>query len=81
MPLRKPASTPKIDLGSRLHALFQDQPEGSTMTVAGVLLLVLGYVLGVSVLVTLGVVLLAIGLVLLLLGSAGAGAGGRRWYW
>ncbi|WP_169747934.1 hypothetical protein [Pseudonocardia acaciae] len=51
------------------------------MTVAGVLLLVLGYVLGVSVLVTLGVVLLAIGLVLLLLGSAGAGAGGRRWYW
>lgn len=48
------------------------------MIVLGVLLLVLGYVLGVHVLVTIGVILLVLGIVLLLVGHAGPVSG--RWW-
>lgn len=47
------------------------------MIVLGVILLVLGYVLGISLLYTLGAILLVIGLILLLLGGIGVG-GVRR---
>ena len=47
----------------------------------GIILLILGYVLKVAVLQTLGVVLLVIGAVLWVLGSVGRPVGGRRhWY-
>ena len=47
----------------------------------GIILLILGYVLKVAVLQTIGVVLLVIGAVLWVLGSVGRGVGGRRhWY-
>jgi hypothetical protein len=50
------------------------------MIVLSLILLLVGYLLGVGPLVTVGWVLLAVGLVLLLLGYAGRPVGGRNWY-
>jgi len=46
----------------------------------GLILLVIGYIVGIGIMVTLGWIFLAVGLVLLLLGSVGHPVGGRR-YW
>jgi hypothetical protein len=43
-------------------------------------MLVIGYLIGLGVLVTIGWILLAIGLILLLVGAIGQPIGGRR-YW
>ncbi len=51
------------------------------MIVLGIVLLVLGFLLNVPLLWTIGVILLIIGAVLFLLGSAGRPVGGRRHYW
>lgn len=51
------------------------------MIVLGIVLLVLGYFLGISILTTLGIVLLVIGAVLFLLGSVGRPVAGRRHYY
>jgi hypothetical protein len=51
------------------------------MIIVGLILLVLGLVLSVPLLWTLGIIVLIIGLILLILGSAGRGIGGRRWYY
>lgn len=50
------------------------------MIVLGVVLLVVGYLLGIPILWTLGIILVVVGLVLVLLGSAGHAIGGRRHY-
>jgi hypothetical protein len=51
------------------------------MIVLGIILLILGLVLGVPILWSLGVVLVIIGLILVLLGAGGRTIGGRRhWY-
>ncbi|WP_169736567.1 DUF6131 family protein [Pseudonocardia spinosispora] len=50
------------------------------MIVLGVILLLIGWLTGISILYTVGAILLVVGLVLLLLGSVGRGVGGRRWY-
>jgi hypothetical protein len=51
------------------------------MIVLGIILLVLGSVLSVPILWTIGIILVVIGVVLFLLGSAGREIGGRRhWY-
>jgi hypothetical protein len=47
----------------------------------GLILLLLGFFLKVSVLWTLGLVVLVVGLVFMLLGSAGRPVGGRRHLW
>jgi hypothetical protein len=51
------------------------------MIVLGVILLLIGWLTGISILYTVGGILLVVGLVLLLLGSVGRGIGGRRWYY
>jgi hypothetical protein len=51
------------------------------MIVVGLVLLLLGLLLDVPLLWTLGVIVLIVGLVLLLLGSTGRTIGGRRHYW
>jgi hypothetical protein len=48
--------------------------------VVGVVLLVLGWILPIPLLATLGEILVVIGVVLLLLGLVGTSVGGRR-YW
>ena len=51
------------------------------MIILGVILLLLGLLLGVPILWTIGIILVIIGVVLVLLGSAGRTVGGRRhWY-
>jgi len=50
------------------------------MIVLGLILLVIGYVVGIGILSTLGWILLLVGLILLLLGGVGRPIGGRR-YW
>ncbi len=51
------------------------------MIVLGLVLLLLGFLLKISILWTLGIVLLVVGAVLFLLGSTGRAVGGRRHYW
>ncbi|MFF4135477.1 DUF6131 family protein [Streptomyces mirabilis] len=51
------------------------------MLVLGIILLVVGFVTGISILWTIGVILAVIGLVLWVLGAAGHAVGGRRHYW
>lgn len=51
------------------------------MLVLGLILLILGFVLSIPILWTIGIVLLVVGAVLFLLGSTGRAVGGRRhWY-
>ena len=51
------------------------------MIVLGLVLLILGLILGVGILTTIGIILLVVGLVLALLGGAGRTIGPRRHYW
>ena len=51
------------------------------MIVAGIVLLLLGLLLKVSILWTLGIIVLVVGLILLVAGSMGRAVGGRRHYW
>jgi Family of unknown function (DUF6131) len=48
--------------------------------ILGIILLVLGYLLGISILTTLGIILVVIGAILAILGATGRAVGGRR-YW
>ena len=51
------------------------------MIVLGAILLILGFVLHISILWTIGIVLLVIGAVFWILGSTGRAVGGRKvWY-
>lgn len=50
------------------------------MIVLGIVLLVLGYFLGIGLLTLLGSILLVLGVVFLILGSVGHQVGGRHWW-
>ncbi|GAA3646638.1 hypothetical protein GCM10022224_006810 [Nonomuraea antimicrobica] len=51
------------------------------MIIVGIILLLLGWLLGISVLYTIGIIAIVIGLVLLLLGFVGHPVAGRRhWF-
>lgn len=51
------------------------------MITVGLILLLLGLLLAIPILWTLGVIVLIVGLVLMLLGRTGRGVGGRAHYW
>ena len=51
------------------------------MIILGIILLVIGFLLSVPILWTLGIILLVVGAVLMLLGAAGHAVGGRRFYY
>jgi len=51
------------------------------MIILGLILLVVGFLLKIAILWTIGIVVLVIGLILLLLGAIGREVGGRRHYW
>lgn len=80
------ASTPKAvvevatDLGTSGFALV---PPGypTPMIVLGVILIILGAVLSIPILYTIGIILVVIGLVLWVLGAMGRGIGGRSHYY
>ena len=50
------------------------------MIILGLVLLLLGFLLKISILWTIGIILLVVGAVLFLLGSTGRAVGGRRHY-
>lgn len=51
------------------------------MIVLGVILLIIGFIVGIPVLYTIGIVLAVIGIVLAVLGGTGRRVGGRaHWY-
>jgi uncharacterized membrane protein HdeD (DUF308 family) len=54
---------------------------GGIMIILGVILLLLGWLLKITLLYYVGAILLVIGLVLLVLGSVGRPLAGRRHYW
>jgi hypothetical protein len=49
--------------------------------ILGVILLIIGFIAGIAILWTIGIILVVIGLVLALLGMAGHAVGGRRHYY
>ncbi|MEU2337652.1 DUF6131 family protein [Streptomyces sp. NPDC006654] len=51
------------------------------MIALGIILLIVGFLLHLGFLWTIGIILLVIGLILFLLGSVGHAVGGRRHYW
>ena len=48
------------------------------MIIFGILLLIIGFVAGIAILWTIGIVVVIIGVILALLGMAGHAVGGRR---
>lgn len=51
------------------------------MFILGVILLILGAVLDIQILWTIGIILIVVGAILFLLGALGRPLGGRRHYW
>jgi hypothetical protein len=51
------------------------------MIILGLILAIVGYFAGISVLTTIGVILIVIGVVLWILGATGRAVGGRTHYW
>jgi Family of unknown function (DUF6131) len=49
--------------------------------ILGIILLILGFVLKVAILWTIGIIVVVVGLILALLGSVGRAVGPRRHYW
>lgn len=50
------------------------------MIIVGVVLLIIGFLTGIAIIWTIGVIVLVVGLVLWLLGTMGHAVGGRRHY-
>jgi hypothetical protein len=48
--------------------------------VLGVILLILGFILNISILWTIGIIVLVVGIVFFILGATGRAVGGRK-YW
>jgi hypothetical protein len=51
------------------------------MIILGIILLVVGFILALPILWTLGIILLVLGLIFELLGATGRAVGGRRHYY
>jgi Family of unknown function (DUF6131) len=51
------------------------------MIILGIILLIIGFVTGVAILWTIGLIVLLVGLALALLGATGRMVGPRRHYW
>lgn len=66
---------------SEFHAERDSTVLGDVMIVLGIVLLVVGFLLGIHILWTLGIILVVVGVVLFLLGSVGRPVLGRRHYW
>ena len=50
------------------------------MIILGVILLIIGFVTGIAILWTIGIIVVIIGVILALLGAVGHAVGGRRHY-
>lgn len=59
---------------------YPSLPKGVDMIILGVILLIVGFLLKLAIVWTIGIVVLAAGLILVLLGALGREVGGRRHY-
>lgn len=50
------------------------------MLILGIILALIGWLVGISPLVTIGIILVVVGAVLMVLDVSGRPLGGRRWY-
>jgi predicted acyltransferase len=65
-----------------MYAIEPRNPQGRIhVIILGLILLILGFVFGVSILWTIGIILLVVGAVLYLLGATGRAVGGRNHYY
>src|ERR1700691_915978 len=55
--------------------------EESVVIILGAILLIIGFVAGIPILWTIGLIVLVVGLILMLLGATGRAVGGRRHYY
>jgi hypothetical protein len=55
--------------------------KGTAVIILGIILLIAGFVLKISILWTIGIILVVVGLILTVLGSMGRAVGGRRTYY
>ena len=69
----QPGWAPSLEPGRTWYAL--------TMIIVGLVILLLGVVLAIPILWTIGVVLVLVGAVLWILGATGRAVGGRNHYW
>lgn len=51
------------------------------MIILGVVLLIVGFLTGISVIWTLGIIALVVGVILAIVGATGHAVGGRAHYW
>jgi hypothetical protein len=51
------------------------------MIILGIILLIIGWIAGIAILTTIGVILVVIGVVLWILGAMGHAVGGRKHYY
>jgi Family of unknown function (DUF6131) len=51
------------------------------MIILGVILLIIGFVTGIAIIWTIGIIVVIVGLILALLGRVGHAVGGRRHYY
>ena len=51
------------------------------MIAIGLILLIIGFLTGIPIVWTIGIIVLVVGLIALLLGATGHAIGGRRHYW
>ena len=66
----------------RLRTAARQFPKWSSLVIIiGVILLLIGFLTGIAILWTLGIIALVIGLILALLGAVGHSVGGRRHYY
>jgi hypothetical protein len=71
----------KIEPSANVAYIEVQTSSGGTVITFGVVLLLIGFLLGIPILWTLGVILLVVGVVLWILGSVGREVGGRRHYY
>jgi predicted acyltransferase len=65
-----------------MYASEPNNPQGRIrVIILGLILLILGFVFGISILWTIGIILLVVGAVLYLLGATGRAVGGRNHYY
>lgn len=69
------------NLGTDSSTAFVNDRKVSSVIILGVILLVLGALLNISILYTIGGVLVVVGAILWILGSMDRGIGGRRHYY
>jgi Family of unknown function (DUF6131) len=72
--------SPETALLSASDEAGRRKSRGGNVIILGLILLVLGYVLGIQLLYYVGGILLVVGVVLVVLGSTGRAVGGRRHY-